>query len=287
MTSSFLDSVIEARRGALSVAFGDLQPADRERLACCARPPRDLVAALRDREDVAVIAEVKKASPSAGPIAPDCEASKQALHYQDGGAAAISVLTEPRFFGGSFADLSDVADAVDVPVLCKDFIVDPLQLFVARGYGADAVLLMVSVLGQTVAEYLDLAATLGMAALVEVHDHQELDVALEVKAPLIGVNSRNLRTLDVEPDAVTEVMERARNAGRVVVAESGVRHRADIERAAVAGAHAVLVGEVLMRSAFPEDTLEELTGVPKRPAGRQGVDTDESRIAGETNGGAR
>ena len=114
-----------------------------------------------DRSDVAVIAEVKKSSPSEGAIAPDCEASKQALHYQDGGAAAISVLTEPEYFGGSFTDLSDVADAVDVPVLCKDFVVDPVQLFVARGHGADAVLLMVSVLGDSVAEYVDFATRSG------------------------------------------------------------------------------------------------------------------------------
>ena len=154
---SFLADMVERRRARIAREFGTLTPADRERLACCARPVRDFAAALRDRTDVAVIAEVKKASPSLGPIAPDCDASKQALHYQDGGAAAISVLTEPETFGGSFADLSDVADAVDVPVLCKDFVVDPVQAFVARGHGADALLLMVAVLGDRTAEYLDVA----------------------------------------------------------------------------------------------------------------------------------
>ena len=129
-----------------------------------------------------MIAEVKKSSPSVGAIALDCDASKQALHYQDGGAAAISVLTEPEYFGGSFTDLSDVADAVDVPVLCKDFVVDPVQLFVARGHGADAVLLMVSVLGDSVAEYADVATTLGLHALVEVVDEAELEVALSAGA---------------------------------------------------------------------------------------------------------
>jgi indole-3-glycerol phosphate synthase len=138
---NFLETMMARRDERIRAEYGDLSVADRERLACCARPPRDFAAALRERADVAVIAEVKKASPSAGPIAPECEASKQALHYRDGGAAAISVLTEPEFFGGSYADLSDVADAVDVPVLCKDFVVDPVQLFVARGHGADAVLL--------------------------------------------------------------------------------------------------------------------------------------------------
>jgi len=265
VSDDFLSSVIEARREALSVAFGDLRPADRERLACAARAPRDFLAALRDRDDVAVIAEVKKASPSAGPIAPECEASKQALHYQRGGAACISVLTEPRFFGGSFADLSDVADAVDVPVLCKDFVVDPVQLFAARGHGADAVLLMANVLGEAVADFLDLATTLGMAALVEVHNDEELDLALSVKAPLIGVNSRDLRTLDVVPERVAPLIGRASRAGAVVVAASGVRRRDDVTAAAHAGADAVLVGETLMRAEFPEEALEDLTGVEKRP----------------------
>jgi indole-3-glycerol phosphate synthase len=260
----FLDMVIGARREALSVAFGDLRPADREKLASAARKPHDFLAALRDRDDVGVIAEVKKCSPSAGEIAPHCEASKQALHYQDGGAACISVLTEPKFFGGSFADLSDVADAVDIPVLCKDFIVDPVQLFAARGHGADAVLLMVAVLGAEVGDYLDLATTLGLTALVEVHDTAELDIALSVKAPLIGVNSRNLRTLDVTPEKVAPLLDRAKRAGAVVVAESGVRDRESIESASRSGADAVLVGEALMRSKFPEDVLQGLTGVTKR-----------------------
>lgn len=263
MTEQFLDTVIAARKDALAVAFGDLRPADRERLACCARPPRDFLAALRDREDVAVIAEVKKASPSAGAIAPECEASKQALHYQDGGAACISVLTEPKFFSGSFADLSDVADAVDIPVLCKDFVVDPVQLFAARGHGADAVLLMVSVLGKRIGEFIDLADSLGMTSLVEVHDDDELDIAFAAKATLVGVNSRNLRTLEVSPEKVGPVISRASHAGLTVVAESGVRRRADVENAAELGAEAVLVGETLMRAPFPEDVLEQLTGVRK------------------------
>ncbi len=182
----------------IKAEYGDLSPADRERLACCSRPVRDFRAALVDRADVAVIAEVKKASPSAGPIAPDCEASKQALHYQDGGAAAISVLTEPERFGGSFADLSDVADAVDIPVLCKDFVVDPVQLFVARGHGADAVLLMVSVLGHLTRDYADIAVTLGLTPLVEIAKAEELVIALGARDAVIAVNSRDLRTLEVD-----------------------------------------------------------------------------------------
>ncbi|MDH4139236.1 MAG: indole-3-glycerol phosphate synthase TrpC [Coriobacteriia bacterium] len=272
MSADFLDSVLVTRRDAVFAEYGELAPADRERLACCARAPLDFAAALRDRDDVAVIAEVKKSSPSAGPIALDCEASKQALHYQDGGAAAISVLTEPRFFGGSYADLSDVADAVEVPVLDKDFVVDPVQLFVARGHGADAVLLMVSVLGQLVGEYSDTAATLGLTPLVEVTDPNELHTALGSGATVIGVNSRDLRSLEVDKKRALEVIAEAAAAGVIVVAASGVRERADVEAAAEAGADAVLVGETLMRSPFPEEVLEELTGVAKGSAAtRSGI----------------
>jgi indole-3-glycerol phosphate synthase len=264
VTASFLDDMVARRLARISAEYGVLLPADRERLACCSRPVRDFVSALRDRVDVAVIAEVKKASPSVGPIALDRDASKQALHYQDGGAAAISVLTEPESFGGSFSDLSDVADAVDIPVLCKDFVVAPVQPFVARGHGADAILLMVSVLGTRVGEYIDIAATLGLTPLVEVVDVSELAVALKAGAEVIAVNNRDLHTLVVDAQAARETVAEAARAGAIVVAASGTKTRADVEAAADSGAHAVLVGEALMREAFPEDLLEELTGVARR-----------------------
>ncbi|MEI7814599.1 MAG: indole-3-glycerol phosphate synthase TrpC [Coriobacteriia bacterium] len=261
--TSFLEGMIARRTARIAAEYGELSAGDRERLACCGRPVRDFAASLHNRTDVAVIAEVKKASPSAGPIAPDIDASKQALHYQDGGASAISVLTEPESFGGSFSDLSDVADAVDIPVLCKDFVVDPVQLFVARGHGADAILLMVSVLADQTSEYFDIATTLGLTPLVEVVDLGELSTALAAGAELIAVNSRNLHTLEVDPEAARQVVAEAKRAGVVVVAASGVRGRADVEAAARCGADAVLVGEVLMRAEFPEDVLQELTGVAR------------------------
>jgi indole-3-glycerol phosphate synthase len=263
--TSFLERIVEARRADVAATWGLLAPADLERLACCARAPRDFDAALRESASVAVIGEVKRASPSAGMIAPDVEASKQALHYQDGGAAAISVLTEPSAFLGSFTDLSDVADAVDVPVLCKDFVVDPVQLFVARGHCADAVLLMVSVLGDELVSYLDLASTLRLQCLVEVVSPAELDVAVRAGASLVAVNARDLRSLEVDLSAAAPVVAAAKRLGMTVVHASGVRTRADVEAAATAGADAVLVGETLMRGAFPEDVLAELTGVAKRP----------------------
>jgi len=265
---SFLETMVAMRRKRILAEFGGLDDADRERFAACSSQPRDFAAALRDRQDVAVIAEVKKASPSAGPIAPDCDASTQALHYQSGGAAAISVLTEPDRFGGSFADLSDVADAADVPVLCKDFIVDPVQLFLARGHGADAVLLIVRVLGDLIPNYAELAFALGLTPVVEVADASELPRAWGSGAPIILVNSRDLRTLKVDPDAQAEVIGSAARSDALVVAASGIKVRSDVQRVAVAGVQGVLVGESLMRAAFPEDVLGELTGVPRaRPSG--------------------
>lgn len=262
-TSSFLDRIVARRIAEIGSTWGSLAPADLERLACCARASRDFEGALAGPASVGVIGEVKKASPSAGPIAPDAEAAKQAVHYQAGGAAAISVLTEPSEFGGSFVDLSDVADAVDLPVLCKDFVVDPVQLLVARGHGADAVLLMVSVLGDRVGDYLDLASTLRLDCLVEVVSLAELEVALRVGATLVAVNARDLHSLKVDAAAAAPVIAQAKSYGMTVVAASGVRTRSDVERAASAGADAVLVGETLMRAAFPEDVLAELTGVMK------------------------
>jgi len=175
------------------------------------------------------------------------------------------VLTEPDRFGGSFSDLSDVADAVDVPVLCKDFVVDPVQLFIARGHGADAVLLMVSVLGDAVAEYIDLAATLGLTPLVEVVNGRELAVAARSGARVVAVNSRDLHTLEVDGGKARGVIAKVVTAGLVAVAASGVKTRRDVQRIAEAGADAVLVGETLMRADFPEDVLEALTGVSKVP----------------------
>jgi indole-3-glycerol phosphate synthase len=260
---SFLETMMSHRRERILSEYGDLSAADRERLAACARPVRDFAGALTNRSDVAVIAEVKKASPSFGAIAPDCDASKQALHYQDGGAAAISVLTEPESFGGSFADLSDVADAVDIPVLCKDVVVDPVQLFVARGHGADAVLLMVSVLGHMTRDYADIAETLGLTPLVEVATAEEAAIALGVRSGVIAVNSRDLHTLQVDRDGSFDLLRSMGRYDLMLVAASGVKTRADVEAAAQAGAHAVLVGESLMRAEFPEDVLEELTGVAR------------------------
>lgn len=263
---SFLERMIEQRIARVRADFGTLSLEELESLAACGR--ESLLYAnldsLREREDVAVIAEVKKSSPSEGVLSATCVPVDQARKYQRGGAAAISVLTEPEYFGGSFADLSDVVGAVRLPVLCKDFVVDPVQLYMARASGADAVLLMVSVLGERLPEFMDLALRLRIGYVVEVADLDELDVASAAGARAIGVNARNFTTLTLDRERQLAVLEEADACCEaLVIAASGIRSRADVEAAASAGADAVLVGETLMRSPDPEETLKELTGVRK------------------------
>ena len=221
-----------------------------------APPALDLEGALR-RPGMGLIAEVKRASPSAGEIA-EADPGLQAARYEEGGARAISVLTEARHFGGSLADLRLVRSHSTLPVLRKDFIVHPAQVLEARANGADAVLLIVAAL--TDAELAGLLATvqdLGMTALVESHTEEEADRAVESGAPVIGVNSRDLETLDVDVDRGLGLLGRV-PADRVKVFESGVTSREDVARAEGAGANAVLVGEALMRAPEPAERIREL-----------------------------
>jgi indole-3-glycerol phosphate synthase len=221
-----------------------------------APPAVDLEEALR-RPGMGLIAEVKRASPSAGEIA-EADPGRQAARYQEGGARAISVLTEARHFGGSLADLRLVRAHSALPVLRKDFIVHPAQVLEARANGADAVLLIVAAL--TDAELAGLLATvadLGMAALVESHTEHEVDRAVASGAPVIGVNSRDLETLDVDVQRGLVLLGRV-PADRVKVFESGVTSREDVARAEDAGANAVLVGEALMRAPEPAARIRDL-----------------------------
>ena len=232
-----------------------------------AAPPRDLVAALR-RPGVSLIAEVKRASPSKGPIRSHLDPADVARTYRDAGAAAISVLTDERYFQGSLDDLRAVRQSVDLPLLRKEFIVDPYQVYEARAAGADAVLLIVSALSDA-----DLAAlhrlvhTLGMAALVEVHDEGELRRALAVQPRIVGVNNRDLRTFTVDL-GTTARMRPLVPAGVALVAESGIRGRADVARLSEIGADAMLVGESLLRAECVGDKVRELTAAGGREEGR-------------------
>lgn len=228
------------------------------------KQPIDFVAALALPGEVGVVAEVKKASPSQGAIAPDVDVAAQAAAYERGGAAVVSVLTEPEEFGGSFEDLRAVSASVTIPVLCKDFIVHHDQLLLARSHGADAVLLMVSVLGERSSRFVSAAHACGLRVLLEVHDEDEYAIAREAGARVIGVNARNLRDLTIDTEAALALVARAAGDGFCVIAESGIADRAGVEAAASAGASAVLVGTSLMRAANPEEAVRKLTGVPVR-----------------------
>ncbi|MEW5949489.1 MAG: indole-3-glycerol phosphate synthase TrpC [Thermodesulfobacteriota bacterium] len=222
--------------------------------------PRSLSSALTTGGGINIIAEIKRASPSAGMIAGNIDPSSVATEYEMGGAAAISVLTDREFFAGDIAFLSQVRRTVSLPVLRKDFLIDPYQVYEARAYGADAVLLIAAILGdRDMKTLLDLTHRLGMETLVEVHDEPELHRVLETGARLIGINNRNLKDFTVSPD-VTLNLCRKIPAGKVIVSESGIKTRSDVVRLEEAGIQAVLIGETLMRAPDRTKTIMELLG---------------------------
>jgi len=240
----------------------EMRPLDEGALMarCLALPPaRDFAGALRSEPSPAVIAEVKRASPSAGSIA-DVDSRSQAAAYERAGAAAISVLTEPHHFHGSLADLRSVHLVTRLPVLRKDFLIHPAQLMEARAGGADAALLIAgTVSASELHALLATAEDLGLATLVEAHAERELAEAVESGAPVIGVNARNLETLEMDEDRALELLATV-PSHRVRVFESGIGSREQVERAADAGADAVLVGEALMRAEDPGVFLSGLRG---------------------------
>ena len=221
-------------------------------------PPRPFEEALRSAPP-ALIAEYKRSSPSAGAIS-EPDVASQARAYEEGGAAAISVLTEPTRFDGALADLRAVRLAVSLPVLRKDFLVHPAQVIQSRAAGGDAVLLIAAALSELELKgMLAVAADLGLDALVETHSEEDLAKALATDAPVIGVNARDLETLEVDVERALAMLPDV-PSDRVAVLESGVSTREDVERAIDAGAGAVLVGETLMRSPDPGLTIRSLRG---------------------------
>jgi indole-3-glycerol phosphate synthase len=233
-----------------------------------ASAPRPFAKALRIPGRVQLLAEVKRRSPSAGEIRPGADPVEVARAYQEGGAAALSVLTDGVYFGGDLEALSIVRSSVDPPVLRKDFVIDPVQLWEARAAGADAVLLIVRILEDPLlGELRELAAELGMDALIEVHDEEELERALAARGTLIGVNNRDLQTFITDLE-VTLGLAAGVPAGVTLVAESGIRTGQDVARLGAAGVDAVLVGESLMRQADLRAAAAALVGQPKQ-AGRR------------------
>ena len=233
--------------------------ADLEKVAGRQAPPRDFAGALQG-DGISLIAEIKRASPSKGVLCKNLAAVSMARIYEQSGAAAISVLTESEYFRGSFADLEAVRREVDLPLLCKDFIIDSYQIYKARAHGADAVLLIVAILNQhELKTLIETAHTLGMTALVEVHNKSELDKALKLSPRIIGINNRNLSDFSVDLKT-TLSLKPLIPEGIVVVSESGIKSREDVLQLKQAGINAILVGEALVASPNPAAKIYELLG---------------------------
>ena len=257
-----LDEILAVKRTEVAAARAERPLAEVEAAARGAGPVRGLMRALRRASGapVRVIAEIKRASPSAGPIRPGADPAAIACDYARGGASALSVLTDRQFFDGDLGFLARVRAAVDLPLLRKDFVVDAYQVAEARAAGADGVLLIVAALtAPQLGELLAAAHDHQLDALVEVHDLAEVDVALSAGARLLGVNHRDLRTLAVDMTLTAQIAPRV-PADVVLVGESGIRTRDDIDALGNVGVHAVLVGEHLMRAASPGDALIALRG---------------------------
>lgn len=263
MPATVLDDIVAGVREDLARRESDLPLSDLLAHLADAPAPRDPMPHFRARGS-SVIAEVKRRSPSKGALADIPDPAQLARAYARGGAAAISVLTEERRFGGSLADLRAVRAAVETPLLRKDFIVDTYQLVEARAAGADLALLIVAALDDdTLRRLHEEAGELGLTVLVEVHDEPEVERALALDAELIGVNSRNLKTLEVDPDVFGRLAPQI-HSDVVRVAESGITSVADVHRFVSEGAGAVLVGEALVKDGDPEAAVRAMTGVTAR-----------------------
>jgi indole-3-glycerol phosphate synthase len=264
-TVTVLDEILAGVREDLAAREEQVPLSEIRDAAAAAPPPLDAYAALR-APGVGVIAEVKRASPSKGALAEIADPAELAREYAAGGARCVSVLTENRWFGGSLADLVAVRAAVQCPLLRKDFVVSSYQVHEARAHGADIVLLIVAALEQnTLMGLLERVESLGMTALVEVHTEEEADRALEAGARVIGVNARDLRTLEVDRTVFERIAPGLPNTV-VKIAESGVRGPHDLIRYAAAGADAVLVGEGLVTQKSPRDAVAELVTAGSHPA---------------------
>jgi indole-3-glycerol phosphate synthase len=250
---SILERILAVKRTEIAAA----RDPQIEMRARAAPPPRDFVAALRAKEP-AVIAEIKRASPSKGLLRSDFDPAVIAKSYEKGGAACMSVLTDKEFFQGAAEHLSAARAACALPVLRKDFLIDPYQVFESRALGADCILLIAACLADAEMRELEaLAHGLGMAVLVEVHDSEELERALELKTPLIGINNRNLRSFETRLETTLDLLPRIPRE-RLVITESGILSSADVARMRAAGVHAFLVGEAFMRASDPGTELKNL-----------------------------
>lgn len=255
-----LPEILEATRVRVAAEMHDRPLNDLEREASGLAKPPDFPGALA-APGMSLIAEIKRSSPSAGAIRADVDPALLAKEYEEGGARALSVLTEPDYFGGSLEDLEKAVTAAGLPVLRKDFLLHPYQVVQARVAGAAAILLIIAALEDKglYREMRQLAADLGIAALVEVHDEYELERAFDPDPQIVGVNQRNLRTFEVDTSLALRLRKEIPR-GVLMVAESGIKSRAEVEELEKAEVDAILVGETLMRSERPSDAVRELLG---------------------------
>lgn len=259
--SNFLPQILqhkkqEVLRRKQQVSFAQLQSRLQE-----SAPPLNFLEALNKEGEVAVIAEIKKASPSAGILREDFQPESIARTYERYGASAISVLTDSRFFQGDLSHLQKVRNSVKLPVLQKDFILDPYQVLEARAHGVDAILLIVAALSPIqLKELMAAAREWLLTTLIEVHDKNELETALSAGGKLIGINNRNLHTFEVSLDNTRDLIKEI-PSDVLVVSESGIKNRQDVVRLGQLGVHAVLIGESLMRSTHPGAALQQMVGV--------------------------
>jgi len=261
--ADILERILARKRQELDAARAAVPPAEMQARARAAAPVRDFAGAIRDRiaaGRAAVIAEIKKASPSRGVLRADFDPAAIARSYAAGGAACLSVLTDRDFFQGAQAHLGEARSACDLPVLRKDFITEPYQVHEARAMGADCILLIAAALARQDMQGLEsLSQSLGMAVLVEVHDEAELDAALSLKTPLLGINNRNLRTFETRLETTLSLLPRIPR-DRIVVTESGILGPADVARMRARSVNAFLVGEAFMRAPDPGTALRQLFG---------------------------
>ena len=259
--SDVLERIVAVKRAEVAAAKRAVALPEIERRAAAAAPPRDFVGALRAKISAggaAVIAEIKRASPSKGLLRADFDPASIARSYESGGAACMSVLTDRQFFQGADEHLQAARAACGLPALRKDFMLEPYQVFESRALGADCILLIAAALSrEAMLELESVAASLGMAVLVEVHDGRELDAALALKTPLVGVNNRDLRTFETKLDTTLDLLPRVPR-GRLLVTESGILGPQDVAKMRSRGVHAFLVGEAFMRAPDPGAALRDL-----------------------------
>lgn len=254
----FLRKIVEKKKEEIEERKRIFSIREMEERISSLSPPRDLIEAISQHAPMALIAEIKFASPSAGVIKTNGDPRQIASIYKSAGASAISVLTEPNFFKGDLSYLGLVKEKTSLPVLQKDFIIDPFQIFEGRAAGADAVLLIAAILSrEQLNDFVDLTISLRMVPLVEIHNEEDLDKISHLNLPLIGINNRDLKNLEVDLRTTLRLRKEISSKSKVI-SESGIRSSQDVRLLREAGADGILVGEILMRSSDPASKIKEL-----------------------------